>query len=87
MSSRRLKMKNKNIILAVTGLVAAAAPVQVTPSVKLDTAAQINTASLRSMEQSYLSVPRICKAGTAAFAPQLETEMLSAKVQAIHALL
>jgi hypothetical protein len=51
-------------------------------------AAQLNQASLTSVEQSYLKIPRLCKARTAAFDPiVVGRETVPASVTAIHAAL
>ncbi len=50
--------------------------------------AQINQASLTSVKQSYLNIPRMCKARNAAFDPVVVgVEAVSASARAIHAAL
>lgn len=76
-----------NGAMALASLTSTAALADVTAPAD-QRAAQLNQASLTSVEQSYLKIPKLCKAGNAAFEPAVVVgEIVSAPVLAIHAML
>lgn len=67
--------------LTSTGVIAAKARTSTDPKVE-----QLNQASLSCLEQSYLNIPRMCKARSAAFDPMVVgTEMVSLLAMSVHA--
>lgn len=77
-----------NGALALASLAAPSAVANETPAPSDQKAAQINQASLTSVEQSYLKIPGMCKARNAAFDPiVVGREAVSASARAIHAAL
>lgn len=84
-----MKKEMKIGALAVAGLTLGATQIHAAvESQTTNSMAQVNLASIQSMEASYLEVPRICKAGTANFDAAFEPESAASEaVLAFHAAL